>query len=203
MPTQPSTLRILDAASTLFAKRGFRATTVRDIASSAGVNQITVFRQFTDKHTLSLSTIEFLANRVEFEDRFTRSTGKCDPSDPASIQHLVDFGFDLFHREPCFIQILMSCLFEHAETAAEQNLKSKVQEKYLRPINAFIEKFCIEAIAKGQVKGDSTLIARCLQGVFFINLLENEKATDTGSVALNMVQLWLSGCKQDPEGLIS
>lgn len=41
--------KILDAATTLFVKNGFKATTTRRIAEDAGVNEVTLFRRFKSK----------------------------------------------------------------------------------------------------------------------------------------------------------
>ncbi len=43
---------LLDAATELFAERGFDRTTVRDIAAHAGVNQALLFRYFGSKDAL-------------------------------------------------------------------------------------------------------------------------------------------------------
>lgn len=40
---------ILAAAATLFAERGYKATTTRMIAEKAGVNEVTIFRRFGSK----------------------------------------------------------------------------------------------------------------------------------------------------------
>ncbi|MFK0290185.1 TetR family transcriptional regulator [Streptomyces sp. NPDC090442] len=45
-------LLLLDAASELFAERGYERATVRDIASRAGVNQALLFRYFGSKKAL-------------------------------------------------------------------------------------------------------------------------------------------------------
>ncbi|MFJ9417100.1 TetR/AcrR family transcriptional regulator [Streptomyces sp. NPDC101227] len=44
--------RLLDAASQLFAERGYERSTVRDIAARAGVNQALLFRYFGTKKAL-------------------------------------------------------------------------------------------------------------------------------------------------------
>lgn len=41
--------KILNAATTLFVKNGFKATTTRRIAKNAGVNEVTLFRRFKSK----------------------------------------------------------------------------------------------------------------------------------------------------------
>ncbi|MEU9111448.1 TetR family transcriptional regulator [Streptomyces sp. NPDC048483] len=45
-------LRLLDAASELFAERGYERATVRDIAARAGANQALLFRYFGSKKAL-------------------------------------------------------------------------------------------------------------------------------------------------------
>lgn len=53
--------RILRAFLALVAERGFDATTTRAVAGAAGVNEVTIFRQFTDKMTLARDAIRWLA----------------------------------------------------------------------------------------------------------------------------------------------
>ena len=47
---------LLDAATELFAERGYDRTTVRDIATLAGVNQALLFRYFGSKEALFAAT---------------------------------------------------------------------------------------------------------------------------------------------------
>ncbi|GGN30802.1 TetR family transcriptional regulator [Streptomyces kronopolitis] len=49
---QGTRLRLLDAASELFAERGYERATVRDIADRAGANQALLFRYFGSKKAL-------------------------------------------------------------------------------------------------------------------------------------------------------
>ncbi|MER7012603.1 TetR family transcriptional regulator [Saccharopolyspora sp. NPDC000359] len=49
---------LLQAASALFAERGFSATTVRDVATRAGVNQALLFRYFGSKQELFAAVLD-------------------------------------------------------------------------------------------------------------------------------------------------
>jgi AcrR family transcriptional regulator len=82
---------ILAAASQVFAQHGFRGSTTRRIAEAAGVNEITIFRQFGSKEVLLREAMQHM----------TQSTGLAGlpeiPSDPereltdwseSFIQHL-------------------------------------------------------------------------------------------------------------------
>jgi AcrR family transcriptional regulator len=55
---------ILDAAAELMGERGYRATTTRAIAERAGVNEVTIFRQFGNKKGLLQALVEDWAETV-------------------------------------------------------------------------------------------------------------------------------------------
>lgn len=48
-PTPDAAERVLTAAATLIAERGYGGTTTRAIAEAAGVNEVTIFRRFGTK----------------------------------------------------------------------------------------------------------------------------------------------------------
>lgn len=54
---------ILDAAIELFAAKGFRGTTTRDLAAKAGVNEAIIFRHFTNKTELYRAILEEKVHR--------------------------------------------------------------------------------------------------------------------------------------------
>jgi AcrR family transcriptional regulator len=56
--SNPTRQRLIHAALELFAAQGVTETTTRQIAESAGVNEVTLFRQFGNKHGLLLAVIE-------------------------------------------------------------------------------------------------------------------------------------------------
>lgn len=58
MSTEETRKRILDAAGAAFAKRGFKAATVREIARGAGVNLASINYHFGDKWRLYVETIK-------------------------------------------------------------------------------------------------------------------------------------------------
>ena len=65
--------KILDAGLKLFAQRGFTGTTTKDIARSAGVNEVTLFRTFGSKKALftavisERSPVAEISRRVSFD----------------------------------------------------------------------------------------------------------------------------------------
>ena len=60
-PRRPATERrqqILAAARTLFAERGFHATTTRDLAAAADINDALIYRYFPDKQAVLAALID-------------------------------------------------------------------------------------------------------------------------------------------------
>ena len=63
MTPQDSATRILDAAASLFAARGYQATTTRMIAEASGLNEVTIFRSFTNKQGVLAAVVARVAAR--------------------------------------------------------------------------------------------------------------------------------------------
>ncbi|MEI8051856.1 MAG: helix-turn-helix domain-containing protein [Actinomycetes bacterium] len=53
--------RLLDVAATLFADRGYRSTTMDDVAEAAGVTKPVVYQHFESKRALYLELVDALA----------------------------------------------------------------------------------------------------------------------------------------------
>src|SRR5581483_1635728 len=71
---EQSRRQVLDAALQLFSHRGYRATTVRDIADDAGVSTGTVYLHFEDKEQIFRTLVdEFLAIADSKRYPFTRA----------------------------------------------------------------------------------------------------------------------------------
>ena len=61
--TQVSRQKLLEAAMRVFAESGFRGATTRRIAEAAGVNEVTLFRQFKSKTALINEVAELYARQ--------------------------------------------------------------------------------------------------------------------------------------------
>lgn len=58
--------RILTTATELFARFGYNGVSTRDVASAAGVNEVTVYRHFPRKHDLYLAVLESELQQLRF-----------------------------------------------------------------------------------------------------------------------------------------
>ena len=71
--------RILASASMLFAQFGFNGISTREIASSANVNEVTIYRHFRTKRALSCAVLESELSKVHLRgDLLGRLAGASD-----------------------------------------------------------------------------------------------------------------------------
>src|ERR1700737_1950714 len=75
---------LLDAARDLFAERGFKGTSTRDIADRAGVSEVMIFRHFGSKSTLFQEAVvqpftSFMQHYID--DYQSREHGKLSPEE--------------------------------------------------------------------------------------------------------------------------
>jgi AcrR family transcriptional regulator len=85
---------LLASARTLFAERGYGATSAADIAAGAGVTERTLFRYFPNKLALVLD--EFLALLPKMAES-VRDRPAAEPPYQAVCEGIIDFG--LRHRD--------------------------------------------------------------------------------------------------------
>ena len=65
--TQERQAQILRAASRAFARAGFAATSMDDVAAEAGITRIIVYRHFASKETLYRAVLTAVAERMRDE----------------------------------------------------------------------------------------------------------------------------------------
>jgi TetR/AcrR family transcriptional repressor of mexJK operon len=82
---------VLDAATTLFLRDGYSATTMDDIAETAGVSKRTVYNNFTDKEALFR---EVVMAAIGIAEEFA-SRAAAELADPDDLPKAL---FDLGHR---------------------------------------------------------------------------------------------------------
>lgn len=110
--------RILNAALDLFSDLGFHGTTTRKIAQKAGVNEVTIFRQFKTKENLFQAVLDNVKN-VGFDlGTVDFNIEDIEPYD--LLTFMVDYVFDLFAKYPRELRLLIMSLFEGVEGFEEE-----------------------------------------------------------------------------------
>ena len=98
LPRRQRREALLTAAARAFARGGFAATSLAEVAEEAGVSRVLIYRHFDSKEDLYREVLE------QTRDDLLRMTGAPDQLTPSSLTGLVDFArahpdrFRLFFR---------------------------------------------------------------------------------------------------------
>lgn len=211
MPHRVVARRILESAAELFALRGFRATTTRDIAAHAQVNQTTIFRQYKKgKYELSLAAIAYLAEASGYHSRIKNVMQECDPTQPQTMETFIAECLTFIESHLDFVMILRNGIMEKSDIADSRDLQAEVHATYTAPLQQFVYSFCSASIAQGKMVGDPVLNAEILFGIMCLKVhlyityhrykkldgmeSTNRTSQDGKALARKIVQRWLYGC---------
>ncbi len=116
--------RIVEAACAAFAERGYRATTTREIARLAHVNEVTIYRYFHRKSDLFQEAIEILATSLANELIRLELTHTDSPE--AFFQGLMENLYGWLVKERRLSRILQYSLLDR-DREISSVLKSKLE----------------------------------------------------------------------------
>lgn len=137
-----SVARILEAAKTLFAERGFDAASVNTIAEAAGVSKANVFHHFKSKNALYLAAVrsgcDTFCNEIErlgsddgpFEQRLRRYAGE-------HLAHVLENG--------PLTRLILRDLLEAGERRGQEFAEQVFGQNFAR---------LVEILRQGQARGE-------------------------------------------------
>jgi AcrR family transcriptional regulator len=184
---------ILAAAMQLFAKKGFRGTTTRDLATHAEINEAIIFRHFKTKEELYSAILEFKAgeNRNARMEELERYAGVSD--DNGFFHSLGRTFLERHEKDTTFLRLLLFSALEGHELS-DMFVASMTARN---PIASYIQKRIDEGAFRQM---DAQLAARGLFGMFASFILWQEifglKKTqpyDRDEVVHTFVSIFLQG----------
>lgn len=108
---------IVECAIRLFAEKGFRGTTTRQLAAALGVTEPVLYQHFATKSELYSAIIE--AKAAEGQNRVEELAALAKGSDDrAFFTHLAGLILDRYEQDPQFIRLLFQSALEGHELAA-------------------------------------------------------------------------------------
>jgi len=188
---------ILAAAMDLFAKKGFRGTTTRDLATQAEVNEAIIFRYFNNKEELYRAILEHKAGegRNAHIQELERSAGTKD--DTKFFEMVGRTFLEKHEKDTTFYRLLLFSALE-GHQLSEMFVASMTARN---PITNYIQKRIDEGVFR---KVDPELAARGLFGMFASFVLWQEifgfKKThphDREEVVRTFVSIFLKGIKNE------
>jgi AcrR family transcriptional regulator len=188
---------ILMAAMELFAKKGFRGTTTRDLAAQADVNEAIIFRHFNNKEELYTAILEYKVgeardSRMEELERLAQDT-----DDEEFFMALGRAFMEKHEKDTTFMRLLLFSALEGHELS-QMFVASMTSRK---PFSNYIQK----RIDEGAFRPMSpSLAARAFFGMFFSCVLWQEifgvdktQPYDQEEVVSTFVSIFLRGMRKD------
>ena len=154
---------ILDAATLLFAERGVRAVSVRDIAQKAAVNHGLVHRHFGSKENL----------RLQVQNRLMRQINN-DIGEPDSMMDAIVQGIGALRKNEAFWKVM-------ARTFLDNEFKGDVQSSF--PFMQKMVKLLSDEQEKGAISIDGDpriLVAMGFSMIFGLLVFEGYILPGTG-----------------------
>jgi AcrR family transcriptional regulator len=180
--------KILSTARRLFVKQGFTATSIRQVAESAGIGKATIYHHFPDKRAIVMALLQ--RNITRMQDALQLVRAENDPRQRIQVAAKTSIGF----------------LFESADILqiARREIpggRDQMQGGY----NKFFEEYMallIDAIQRGIEQGifravDPVNAARALmtmiQGTFAMAYLMNERSQTPEQAAAALLDIYFQG----------
>ncbi|HUQ81043.1 MAG TPA: CerR family C-terminal domain-containing protein [Gemmatimonadaceae bacterium] len=131
MPVEapPTPDLILDAAERLFARKGFAATTIKQIATDARVNSALLYYYYDSKETLYRAMLQRILSQLlaRGTDAVERATSHTD-----RIRAFIRAQTKLLAEHPHFPQLLVREMVDHQAAHAEQAITSTAAGAFKR-----------------------------------------------------------------------
>jgi len=182
--------RVLQAASKLFAANGFRGTSVRQIASRAKVNEVTVFRLFSSKRALYKEVLEA---------KFKKAPSLLFPSEVSPDEDEQTFcvlAHDLQQAfDPDFIRLLFFAALENREDV-RKSVSPRMDQLY-----SALADYLQKHMNSGAIRNaDPRLMAKALVALVVYDRFSNDFLTGRSMSAdkiqtqtASLLEIWLHG----------
>ena len=154
--------KVLDAARTLFAERGYDAATIRDIAKGAGMSTGAVFANFQDKAEL------FECVFAEEMDGLLADIQSASSAEGRVAERLAAGLTAGYHRSLAHLPLMQAMIARSWFQPEDADLRSK---EFVKPIIAAIVAVLQAGISEGELNQDldQALLGRMIWDVFISN----------------------------------
>ncbi len=163
--------QILDAATEIFAEKGFHRATIQDIAQEAGLSHGALYNYFDSKDRLLISVMAQLAELQELDiDLFQDSR----QDTRAFLKRLFQHRLDLIEQNQRVFKATLP------ELLVNPDLQERFYQRLFQPVISLVELYLAEEIEEGRMEPvDVPLAARILHGTFIgliiLRFLEDEE----------------------------
>jgi len=199
--------QILDAAARLFARKGYKGATIREIACEAGVAEGTIYNYFDSKHDLLIS----LPQRISWPvvSSFVKSARRRGPDavteDEEQMVRLLQAAMSSIQQHTDAIKVLLAYI---------PFMDEEIQAQFLEQTTLFFTRiFDLEGFLQARIEAgafrpfNTAIAAQAFVGMVLIFILSQEilpgrkgLPMSYEEIAREIVQLFLYGAVARPEG---
>lgn len=144
----------------MFAERGFRGATTRQIAAAAGVTEALIFQHFPDKDALYAAILDEEADRSPIDDWLAEIEGDMAAgAEEAVIRRLYTWLIAQHESDPDLIRLMVFSALENHPLAKQ--IHGRASRLY-----KFLEKFIADGQRRGRFRpGRPAVLARTIVGM--------------------------------------
>lgn len=178
---------LLDAATRLFAERGYHGTTIEDVVATAGVAKGTVYWYYRSKKALFLAVLERIAGA--FRDELARRL--TDVSSPLErLQIAVDGVARLAGKRPDLYRLYFQQVFDADDVFVAE--RAKISERIRAELAGVLD----EAIRRKEIpKQDPQLLSRMIIGAVEAATGHGAETISADALASTLTAFVLGGLK--------
>jgi AcrR family transcriptional regulator len=150
--------RILDAASTVFAQKGYNAATIRDISSLAGLADGTIYNYFENKFDLLMGILSRLAELEQLPAELLQGLqGEVQQFFVAAFENRLS----RLEQSEEMLQAILPQVLVHPE------LRERFYRQYVQRIATMLEGYVAAQVERGRLRPvDPQLVVRLVQATF-------------------------------------
>jgi len=150
--------RLIDAALELFVAQGITETTTKQIAESAEVNEVTLFRHFGNKHGLLLAVIQEASVFTGLGQTWVQQVGYASSIDQA----LKDYAIAALQTLEAVPEVVRSVIGEAGEYPTENR---QALGQGLTQANGYVAQYFTAMINRGQMPMSAEKLASLLNSL--------------------------------------
>lgn len=171
--------RILAAARTLFAKKGRRGTTTREVAELAGVNEATLFRHFGNKDAMIAAVVTHFCKAVELKELLASLDGDL-------YGDLSRIALSMASRMEAVRDLILMSLVEEEQGGPEWEAPWRAPAA----MKQLLADYMATRVAAGELKGDPAWLARFFVGMVFAQVVGRRPVPTEPSISLEDGMRW-------------
>ncbi len=181
--------RIIAATRRLFARKGRRGTTTREIAELAGVNEATLFRHFGHKDALIEACVRRYCDTVELQELLASLDGDLEADLRRIASALVD-------RMESVRDLIIASLVEneHESTVGDIAWRTPIA------IREIVAEYMARRVNSRELRGEPERLARLFMGMCFAHVVGRKKFPESLAGGVEqavafMVDVFLNGSR--------